>query len=153
MIPNGWIENLHLGTSLGTSIIYRCNKNMKRIGASSATCEKSGRWSYNPPQCLCKLLLYYWLKLLHFVEVLPWQNRKIRMTRPKASCVVPMVERGVVRNVSAGSMVAHGENLTLECIDLYEPAHGLATFTCNNGTWNVIPRCEPGTPTSNELCT
>ena len=55
-IPNGWIENLHLGTSLGTSIIYRCNKNMKRIGASSATCEKSGRWSYNPPQCLCKSL-------------------------------------------------------------------------------------------------
>ena len=57
MIPNGWIENLHLGTSLGTSIIYRCNKNMKRIGASSATCEKSGRWSYNPPQCLCKFYL------------------------------------------------------------------------------------------------
>uniref|UniRef100_A0A0P5PLV4 Sushi, von Willebrand factor type A, EGF and n=1 Tax=Daphnia magna TaxID=35525 RepID=A0A0P5PLV4_9CRUS len=111
-IPNGWIENLHLGTSLGTSIIYRCNKNMKRIGASSATCEKSGRWSYNPPQCL-------------------------------SSCVVPMVERGVVRNVSVGSMIPHGENLTLECIDLYEPAHGLATFTCNNGTWNVIPRCEP----------
>lgn len=55
-----------------------------------------------------------------------------------------MVERGVVRNVSAGSLVSHGENLTLECIDLYEPAHGLATFTCNNGTWNVIPRCEPG---------
>lgn len=57
LIPNGWIENLHLGTSLGTSIIYRCNKNMKRIGASSATCEKSGRWSYNPPQCLCKFKL------------------------------------------------------------------------------------------------
>jgi hypothetical protein len=56
-----------------------------------------------------------------------------------------MVERGVVRNVTAGSMVSHGENLTLECINLYEPAHGLATFTCNNGTWNVIPRCEPGT--------
>lgn len=55
-----------------------------------------------------------------------------------------MVERGVVRNVSVGSMIPHGENLTLECIDLYEPAHGLATFTCNNGTWNVIPRCEPG---------
>ena len=57
-IPNGWIENLEMGTALGTSIIYRCNKDMKRIGASSATCEKSGRWSYNPPQCLCKCHLH-----------------------------------------------------------------------------------------------
>lgn len=60
--------------------------------------------------------------------------------------MVPTVEHGQVRNVTPGALVPHGENLTLECVPLYEPAHGLATFTCNNGTWNVIPRCEPGTP-------
>lgn len=60
-IPNGWIENLEMGTALGTSIIYRCNKDMKRIGASSATCEKSGRWSYSPPQCLCKPSFAYFI--------------------------------------------------------------------------------------------
>ena len=52
-VYNGWIENAEQKTSLGTSVIYRCFDGMKRIGASSATCEKSGRWSYNPPQCLC----------------------------------------------------------------------------------------------------
>lgn len=55
-IPNGWIEHVEVGTALGTSVIYRCNKDMKRIGASSATCEKSGRWSYSPPMCLCKYI-------------------------------------------------------------------------------------------------
>ena len=59
--------------------------------------------------------------------------------------MVPSVEFGVVNNVSTGALVEHGENLTLQCNALYEPAHGLSTFSCNNGTWNVIPRCEPGT--------
>ena len=63
---------------------------------------------------------------------------------PAAPCVVPSVEFGVVTNVSTGALVEHGENLTLLCNALYEPAHGLSTFSCNNGTWNVIPRCEPG---------
>ena len=49
-----------------------------------------------------------------------------------------------MKNVPVGSVVEHGENLTMNCSDLYEAAHGLATFSCNNGTWNVIPRCEPG---------
>ena len=57
-IPNGWIEHVEVGTALGTSVIYRCNKDMKRIGASSATCEKSGRWSYSPPMCLCKYIFF-----------------------------------------------------------------------------------------------
>lgn len=60
-----------------------------------------------------------------------------------------MIEYGQAKNVSSGVLVPHGENLTLECNSvLFEPAHGLATFTCNNGTWNVIPRCEPGKPLS-----
>ena len=58
--------------------------------------------------------------------------------------MVPTVEYGYVKNASVGTLVSHGENLTLECTPLYEPAHGLGTFICNNGTWNVIPRCEPG---------
>ncbi|KZS06217.1 c-type lectin ctl - selectin-like protein [Daphnia magna] len=38
---------------VGRSILYRCNKNTKLIGASSATCEKGGNWSKSPPECLC----------------------------------------------------------------------------------------------------
>lgn len=58
--PNGWIDatqNLPLGMSkVGRAIVYRCNTNLKQIGASNAICEISGRWSNNPPQCLCKLI-------------------------------------------------------------------------------------------------
>ncbi|KAI9553049.1 hypothetical protein GHT06_020939 [Daphnia sinensis] len=115
-IPNGWIdttENLPLKMStVGRSIIYRCNNNTKLIGASSATCEKGGNWSKSPPDCL-------------------------------SPCIVPVVEYGVVRNVSSGSTLSHGGKLIFDCIDSYQPAHGLITSICNNGTWNVIPRCEP----------
>ncbi|XP_045023359.1 uncharacterized protein LOC116932914 isoform X2 [Daphnia magna] len=52
-------------------------------------------------------------------------------------------EYGVVRNESSGSTLSHGEKLTFDCINSYQPAHGLITSICNNGTWNVIPRCEP----------
>ena len=52
-IYNGWIEHTEMGASLGASIIYRCFEGMKRFGASSATCDKNGRWSNPPPQCLC----------------------------------------------------------------------------------------------------
>ncbi|KZR97252.1 c-type lectin ctl - selectin-like protein, partial [Daphnia magna] len=44
---------------------------------------------------------------------------------------------------SSGSTLSHGEKLTFDCINSYQPAHGLITSICNNGTWNVIPRCEP----------
>ncbi|KAK4014020.1 sushi, von Willebrand factor type A, EGF and pentraxin domain-containing protein 1-like isoform X1 [Daphnia magna] len=115
-ISNGWIdttENLPLKMSpVGRSILYRCNKNTKLIGASSATCEKGGNWSKSPPECL-------------------------------SPCIVPVVEYGVVRNESSGSTLSHGEKLTFDCINSYQPAHGLITSICNNGTWNVIPRCEP----------
>ena len=82
-----------------------------------------------------------------------------------ASCVVPIVENGVLKNVTlepielakngtvpdvpalgVGTLVDHNENLTLQCTQLYEPTHGHSTVTCSNGTWNVIPKCEPGTP-------
>ncbi|XP_057381077.2 sushi, von Willebrand factor type A, EGF and pentraxin domain-containing protein 1-like [Daphnia carinata] len=115
-IPNGWIDitdNLPLKMStVGRSIIYRCNTNARLIGASSATCEKGGNWSKNPPECL-------------------------------SPCIVPVVEHGVVRNESSGSTLFHGGKLTIDCIDSYQPVHGQITSTCNNGTWNVIPRCEP----------
>lgn len=65
----------------------------------------------------------------------------------KAPCIVPVVEYGVVRNESSGSTLSHGEKLTFDCINSYQPAHGLITSICNNGTWNVIPRCEPGNNT------
>jgi hypothetical protein len=41
-------------SKVGRTIVYRCNTNMKQIGASEAVCEMNGRWSKNPPQCLGK---------------------------------------------------------------------------------------------------
>ncbi|XP_046455006.1 CUB and sushi domain-containing protein 1-like [Daphnia pulex] len=115
--PNGWIDatqNLPLGMSkVGRAIVYRCNRNMKQIGASEAVCEISGRWSKNPPQCL-------------------------------ASCIVPLVDHGVIRDALNGSIISHGENVILECNQSYQPAHGLSKYICNNGTLNVTPRCDPG---------
>ncbi|EFX84060.1 hypothetical protein DAPPUDRAFT_315175 [Daphnia pulex] len=115
--PNGWIDatqNLPLGMSkVGRAIVYRCNRNMKQIGASEAVCEISGRWSQNPPQCL-------------------------------ASCIVPLVDHGVIRDAPNGSIISHGENVILECNQSYQPAHGLSKYICNNGTLNVAPRCDPG---------
>lgn len=117
-IPNGWIENLHLGTSLGTSIIYRCNKNMKRIGASSATCEKSGRWSYNPPMCLCKSSYKLSPSFRNFFTNWKLENslvhRARRGTRGGPECIGRIIgtsrrelDAGMHRFVRAGPWIGH----------------------------------------------
>ncbi|XP_075238047.1 hig-anchoring scaffold protein isoform X3 [Lycorma delicatula] len=124
LLYNGWLENIEAGTGLGASIIFRCHEGMKLEGNTSTVCQIDGRWRYPLPLCL-------------------------------APCVVPQVSQGKVivsnatrPNITAGSsgdsvMVSHGDHLSLECEDRYEPAFNNTPITCNNGTWSHIPRCQP----------
>lgn len=72
-----------------------------------------------------------------------------------APCVVPQVSQGkvilllrsndsTIQYPSSSTVVQHGESLTVECQDQYEfPMVNHTPVTCNNGTWTLIPRCEP----------
>ena len=123
-------------SKVGRSIVYRCNKNMKQIGAANAICEISGRWSNNPPQCLCKFKFQF--NPSHHSSFVWWFYFFL------VSCILPALDHGIIRNLSTGSIISHGDNVILECTQSYQPAHGLSTYICDNGTLNVTPRCDPG---------
>ncbi|XP_039298453.1 sushi, von Willebrand factor type A, EGF and pentraxin domain-containing protein 1 isoform X2 [Nilaparvata lugens] len=120
---NGWLENIEAGTGLGASIIFRCHEGMLLLGNTSTVCQIDGKWRYPSPLCL-------------------------------APCVVPQVTQGkVIIDVNAtrpnmtstgdSVMVSHGDHISLECEERYEPALNNTPITCNNGTWSFIPRCQP----------
>ena len=37
----------------------------------------------------------------------------------------------------------HGQNISIDCNKNYELEGNVAQITCNNGTFNKMPRCEP----------
>ena len=37
----------------------------------------------------------------------------------------------------------HGENITVECNHNYELEGNVTQITCNNGTFDRMPKCEP----------
>jgi hypothetical protein len=50
---------------------------------------------------------------------------------------------GGALNLTVGSTVKHGDNMTVNCDDNYELAASASPIACTNGTWSQIPRCEP----------
>lgn len=63
--------------------------------------------------------------------------------------MVPQVSQGRVYLVSENNtaapstVVQHGEELRVECDLQYEFLHSYNPVVCNNGTWTIIPKCEP----------
>jgi hypothetical protein len=54
------IRTADSGTSLttykiGSLVKYRCERGYKVVGEPLSTCEDSGKWSGDVPQCVCKL--------------------------------------------------------------------------------------------------
>jgi hypothetical protein len=50
---------------------------------------------------------------------------------------------GKAINLTVGSPVKHGQNITVNCNANYELASNSTPIVCNNGTWTQIPKCEP----------
>ena len=46
-------------------------------------------------------------------------------------------------NLTVGSPVGHGQNITVNCSDNYELATNATPIQCYNGTWTQLPKCEP----------
>ena len=49
----------------------------------------------------------------------------------------------VVHYTSYRNTVMHGENITVECNHNYELEGNVTQITCNNGTFDRMPKCEP----------
>ncbi|XP_066582959.1 uncharacterized protein [Prorops nasuta] len=119
VLYNGWIENIESGSKLGASIIYRCNDHMKLEGNTSSVCQVDGKWRYPLPQCL-------------------------------APCVVPQIEYGNITvasherdHINNVTVVEHGEQLLVSCVQNYEFTANSTPVLCNNGTWSIVPSCSP----------
>lgn len=58
--------------------------------------------------------------------------------------MVPDVPMGRVVNLTSyRNTVMHGENITIECNHNYELEGNVTQITCNNGTFDRMPKCEP----------
>ncbi|XP_014258644.1 CUB and sushi domain-containing protein 3 isoform X2 [Cimex lectularius] len=110
----GWIENIEGGTALGASVIFRCREGMLLVGNTSAVCQLDGTWTYPVPQCL-------------------------------APCVIPKVDQGrvIFESNSTLNQIPHGEELNLTCETRYEPNTFDSPLKCNNGSWEIMPKCIP----------
>ena len=63
-----------------------------------------------------------------------------------APCIVPDVPMGRVVNLTSSgyrNTVMHGDNISIVCNKNYELEGNATQITCNNGTFNKMPRCEP----------
>ena len=49
----------------------------------------------------------------------------------------------VIHYTSYRNTVMHGENITVECNHNYELEGNVTQITCNNGTFDRMPKCEP----------
>lgn len=100
--------------NLGDVVNFKCVEGMKFEGESlSTTCQVDGAWSHPLPKCL-------------------------------APCMVPDVPMGRVVNLTSyRNTVMHGENITVECNHNYELEGNVTQITCNNGTFDRMPKCEP----------
>lgn len=92
---------------------------MKLEGNSSSLCQIDGKWRHPLPQCL-------------------------------APCVVPQIEYGQIivasqdrDSINNATVVEHGEQLIVECVQDYEFAANSTPVVCNNGTWTIVPSCSP----------
>ena len=60
-------------------------------------------------------------------------------------CIVPDVPMGRVANhTSYRNSVMHGEHISVQCTRNFELEGNVTQITCNNGTFDRMPRCEPG---------
>lgn len=58
--------------------------------------------------------------------------------------MVPDVPMGRVVNLTTYmNTVGHGYNISIECMLNYELEGNVTQITCNNGTFDKMPKCEP----------
>lgn len=53
-------ESTNVGATsykIGALVKYRCERGYKVVGEPLSTCEDTGEWSGDVPQCVCKLIL------------------------------------------------------------------------------------------------
>lgn len=67
------------------------------------------------------------------------------LPRCLAPCSVPDVPMGRVVNLTTyiRNSVMHGESISIECSHNYELEGNVTQITCNNGTFDRMPKCEP----------
>ena len=54
----------------------------------------------------------------------------------------------VANHTSYRNSVMHGENISIQCTRNFELEGNVTQITCNNGTFDRMPKCEPGIKSS-----
>ncbi|KAL0277452.1 UNVERIFIED_CONTAM: hypothetical protein PYX00_004721 [Menopon gallinae] len=111
---------IYTSTSYNSVVSYECKYGFTLSGLQTRRCGADKKWTGLPPQC-------------------------------QAPCVVPRIQYGkrvilesTNETVSEFPLVvAHDEQLSIDCEDNYEMAISDTPVQCNNGTWSYIPACVP----------
>lgn len=70
-IRTGTAENSNTGATsykIGALAKYRCERGYKVVGEPLSTCEDTGKWSGEVPQCVCKLIKSFNAENKQFVK-------------------------------------------------------------------------------------
>ena len=132
-LPNGWLEGARM--NLGDVVNFKCVDGMKFEGESlSTTCQVIFLSSIQAQEMLTNFL--------SFQDDGTWSHPLPKCLSP---CIVPDVPMGRVANHSSyRNSVMHGENISIQCTRNFELEGNVTQITCNNGTFDRMPKCEPG---------
>ena len=126
---------------IGALVKYRCERGYKMVGDPLSTCEDSGQWKGEVPQCLCKLYSPPILSRKSSHKVLEqYKNYDFIVV----DCGIPSeLEHGQFTLVSNATY--YGAAVLYECDDNYELS-GFARRLClENGSWSAVtPTCKGG---------
>ena len=88
-------------TTYNSVVTYTCDVGYTLQGSNSRTCQSSGQWSGNVPQCTCKLLVFiiliYTVDICHCYSFHPIQHCALALVRMVA-LVLPLTPALVLQD-------------------------------------------------------
>ncbi|KAK7095002.1 hypothetical protein V1264_006470 [Littorina saxatilis] len=158
------------GTTFGSVIRFVCNDGFKVVGSAERTCQADRTWSGQNAYCEeinCGIPGPIWNGYLdghrNTVGAVYFFRCNIRTkfhgesfstqclengqwSYPPPQCLgqcqVPAIMNGTIDNATEGVWANTGTVISPRCLNGLV-LNDSVPITCNNGTWNIIPRCVP----------
>ncbi|CAI5454492.1 unnamed protein product [Caenorhabditis angaria] len=169
--PTSPLHGKVVGSSLTYQSIvsYSCDHGFRLVGQVQRICLAEGIWGGNEPRCeeiRCPLLpplpngyiegsetSYGAVSVFRCLETMTHEGASkakcmedgqwsAPMPKCLASCRVPQIQNGRIRDKSEGQLIASSSKVTVECNKQHE-ANIDEHLICQNSTWSHVPVCSP----------